>query len=88
MRHATANRPRRGKTVVQKISQPAGRDHDGATSLGSGSARVWRENPAAPAPGEFGAPQPPTYAPPPQAQAPAPQPPTYQPPTYQQPPQQ
>lgn len=45
-------------------------------------------NPAAPAPGEFGAPQPPTYAPPPQAQAPAPQPPTYQPPTYQQPPQQ
>jgi LemA protein len=54
-------------------------------------------NPAAPAPGEFGVPQPPTYAPqveappaqqyPPQ-QAAAPQPPTYQPPTYQQPPQQ
>ncbi|MCA0296181.1 MAG: LemA family protein [Actinobacteria bacterium] len=55
-----------------------------------------QSNPAAPAPGEFTTPQPPTYAPPaqaPQAQQPpqqgaAPQPPTYQPPTYQQPPQQ
>lgn len=44
-------------------------------------------NQASPAPGEFAAPQPPTYAPPQQAQAP--EPPEYTPPsTYQQPPQQ
>lgn len=49
-------------------------------------------NPAAPAPGEFGTPQPPTYAPPVEAPPAQQYPPqsggTQQPPTYQQPPQQ
>ncbi|MGC3994512.1 MAG: LemA family protein [Propionicimonas sp.] len=47
-------------------------------------------DPAAPAPGQFSAPQPPTYAPPVEAPAPQQQPPQggYTPPNYQQPPTQ
>ncbi len=74
-------------------TRPGGAAEPTNDQLAAGSApsalpnpQAYQElNPATPPPGEFAAPQPPTYAP--QAQPPTYTPPTQQPPTYQQPPQ-